>query len=314
MVAVLLTETRVPNMSKYCIQTQGLYKQFGGKLALDSFSLTIGRGGIHAVVGSNGAGKSTLFRLLLGTSTPSAGTASVFGEDSQNLSPNVRAKLGYVNEEHTLPNWMTAQQATDFQRHYYPKWQQGMYDKLIGYFDVDPKQKISSLSRGERAGVNLAIAFAQNPELLILDEPTLGLDIVSKQNFLEAVMFTETNDTTIVYCSHQMDEIERVADRLIVMEKGKLQNNSSPDQFVDRVSYWIADFGELSFGNNKLISLLNVKIIDGQHHIWAIDQGHDFGQVLKKHGAVSVKQSGVGLGRAVNAFLSKNHKISKHIL
>lgn len=301
-------------MPKYCIQTNQLSKRFGDKLALDNFTLTIGRGGIHAVVGSNGAGKSTLFRLLLGTSTPSAGSARVFGEDSKNLSPNVRAKLGYVNEEHTLPNWMTVIQATNFQRHYYPRWNQKMYNTLIGYFDVNPRQKISSLSRGERAGVNLAIAFAQNPELLILDEPTLGLDIVSKQTFLEAVMFTETNDTTIVYCSHQMEEIERVADRLIIMEKGTLQSHSSPEQFVARVSYWIADLNGQAFKTDRLPGFLNSKVIDGQHHIWVVDQNEDFGQILKNNGASSIQQSRIGLGRSINAFLSRNHNMSEHIL
>lgn len=301
-------------MPKYCIQTERLFKKFGDKFALNNFSLTIGRGGVHAIVGSNGAGKSTLFRLLLGTSTPTAGLAHVFGESCQNLSPNTRAKLGYVNEEHTMPNWMTVTQATDFQKYYYPLWDQKMYNSLLGYFDVNPKQKISSLSRGERAGVNLSIAFAQCPELLILDEPTLGLDIVSKQMFLEAVMFTEMNDTTVIYCSHHIDEIERVADRLIIMENGTLQNHSSPDQFTNRVSYWIADFDQQTFVNNDLPGFLNSKLIDGQHHIWAIDQGQKFGQILKNNGASSVQQNNMGLEGSINAFLSKNHNISADTL
>jgi ABC-2 type transport system ATP-binding protein len=104
-------------------------------------------------------------------------------------------------------------------------------------------KKVSGLSRGGRAGFNLSMALVQSPELLILDEPTLGLDVVAKQSFLEALMFTETlNESTIIYCSHQMEEVERVADNLIILEKGQLRNNSAPDVFVERISSWVVSF------------------------------------------------------------------------
>jgi len=292
----------------YCIETEGLTKRFGKKMALKDFTLGIGRGGIHAIVGSNGAGKSTLFRILLGVTTPTRGTASLLGEDSRLLSPAVRGRVGYVNEEHTLPLWMTAQQITNQQRSFYPSWNQAIYDQVIGYFDVDPNQKVSGLSRGERAGLNLSMALAQAPDVLILDEPTLGLDVVARQSFLEALMFTETEaNTTIIYCSHQMEEIERVADRLIIMEKGTLQNNSSPDDFVGRISYWIGDFANGLPAKNTLPGFLTARTIDGQHHILVADQDDTFGQVLKNNGAQTVTKAPVNLERAVNAFLTKNH-------
>ena len=295
-------------MMQHCIETNGLTKRFGKKTALRDFTLSVERGGIHAIVGSNGAGKSTLFRLLLGVATPTNGTARLLGEDSQNLPSQVRGRVGYVNEEHTLPQWMKAKEATALQRSFYPQWNQSIYDSVIGYFDVDPEQKVSGLSRGERAGLNLSMALAQAPDVLILDEPTLGLDVVAKQCFLEALMFTETEgNATIIYCSHQMEEIERVADKLIVMEKGTLQNNSSPEAFVDRVSYWVGDFANGLPDRGKIPGYLSSKSIDGQHHIMVADQGADFGQHLKDVGANAVSQGGVNLEKAVNAFLAKNH-------
>ena len=296
-------------MMRLCIETNGLTKVFGKKKALSDFSLKVSKGGIHAIVGSNGAGKSTLFRILLGVETPTSGTAQLLGENSGNLSTDVRGRVGYVNEEHTLPMWMTARAVTRFQRSFYPLWNQAIYDQVLGYFDVDPNQKVAGLSRGERAGLNLAMSLAQAPELLILDEPTLGLDVVAKQSFLEALMFTETEaNTTIIYCSHQMEEIERVADRLIVMEQGKLVNNSNPDAFVERVSCWVGDFGGKRPMLDQVPGILSVKAIDDQHHILVADQGEDFGQLLKNNGADHVMQTGVNLERAVNAFLAKNHK------
>ena len=291
-----------------CIETNGLTKKFGKKTALRDFDLTVEQGGIHAIVGSNGAGKSTLFRLLLGVTTPTYGSAKLLGVDSQSLTPEVRGKVGYVNEEHTLPGWMTAEAVKKFQQSFYPQWNENIYQSVVGYFDVDPKQKVSGLSRGERAGLNLAMGLAQSPNLLILDEPTLGLDVVARQSFLEAVMFTETEgNTTIIYCSHQMEEIERVADKLIIMEKGVLQNNSSPEAFVARISYWIADFGGKIPARDKIPGFLSARNIDGIHHVMVADQDKSYGSVLTGLGATAVTPNSVNLERAVNAFLTKNH-------
>lgn len=291
-----------------CIETHGLTKRYGKKTALKDFTLEIQQGGIHAIVGSNGAGKSTLFRMLLGITTPTSGSARLLGQDSRMLAPEVRGRVGYVNEEHTLPLWMKARQITAQQKSFYPQWNQSIHDEVIGYFDVDPEQKVAGLSRGERAGLNLAMALAQAPDVLILDEPTLGLDVVARQSFLEALMFTEREaNTTIIYCSHQMEEIERVADQLIVMEKGMLKNNSSPDEFVARVSYWVGDFANGLPAKNTIPGYLTHRTIDGNHHILVADQGDDFGQYLKQNGARTVARNAVNLERAVNAFLTKHH-------
>ena len=290
------------------IETRALSKRYGRKLALDNLDLRIPRGRVHAIVGANGAGKSTLFRILLGFMPPSSGEARILGKDSQQLTPQDRARIGFVNEEHTLPNWMRVSQVTAMQKHQYARWNQQAFDGVIGHYHVLPEQKVGQLSRGERAGFNLALALAQRPELLVLDEPTLGLDVVAKRAFLESLLYSNAaDDCTVIYCSHQMEEIERVADNLIILERGQLKNMSAPEDFTARVSHWVADVPFKGPELHTVPGLLEVQRLDGLHHYLVLDQDAGFERFLRASGARNVQSMPVSLDRAVNAFLAKNH-------
>ena len=292
----------------YVIETRALSKRYGRKLALDNLDLRIPRGRIHAIVGANGAGKSTLFRILMGFMPPTAGEARILGKDSQQLTPADRARIGFVNEEHTLANWMRVSQVAAMQKHQYPRWNQQAYDSVIGHYHVLPEQKVGQLSRGERAGFNLALALAQGPELLVLDEPTLGLDVVAKRAFLESLLYSNAaDDCTVIYCSHQMEEIERVADNLIILERGQLKNMSAPEDFTARVSHWVADVPFKGPQLHTVPGLLEVQRLDGLHHYLVLDQDDGFERFLRESGARNVQSMPVSLDRAVNAFLAKNH-------
>ncbi len=294
--------------SDYVIETRALSKRYGRKLALDQLDLAVPRGRIHAIVGANGAGKSTLFRILLGFMPPTAGEARILGRDSQRLTPDDRSRIGFVNEEHTLAGWMRVAQVSTMQRNLYPRWNQSAFDGVIGHYNVLPEQKISQLSRGERAGFNLALALAQGPELLVLDEPTLGLDVVAKRAFLESLMYSNaTDECTVIYCSHQMEEIERVADNLIILEHGQLRNMSAPEDFCARVTHWVADVPFKGPELRSVPGLLEVQRLDGLHHYLVLDQDDGFEQFLRNNGARNVQSMPVSLDRAVNAFLAKNH-------
>jgi ABC-2 type transport system ATP-binding protein len=194
------------------------------------------------------------------------------------------------------------------QRNLYPRWNQSAFDGVIGHYNVLPEQKISQLSRGERAGFNLALALAQGPELLVLDEPTLGLDVVAKRAFLESLMYSNaTDECTVIYCSHQMEEIERVADNLIILERGQLKNMSAPEDFCARVTHWVADVPFKGPEPRSVPGLLEVQRLDGLHHYLVLDQDDGFEQFLRDSGARNVQSMPVSLDRAVNAFLAKNH-------
>ena len=294
--------------SDYVIETRALSKRYGRKLALDHLDLAIPRGRIHAIVGANGAGKSTLFRILMGFMPPTTGEARILGKDSQSLTPQDRSRIGFVNEEHTLANWMRVSQVTAMQRHQYARWNQQAFDSVIGHYHVLPEQKVGQLSRGERAGFNLALALAQRPELLVLDEPTLGLDVIAKRAFLESLLYSNAaDDCTVIYCSHQMEEIERVADNLIILERGQLRNMSAPEDFTARVSHWVADVPFKGPELHTVPGLLEVQRLDGLHHYLVLDQDEGFERFLRESGARNVQSMPVSLDRAVNAFLAKNH-------
>jgi ABC-2 type transport system ATP-binding protein len=302
-------------MSDYVIDTDALCLRYKGKLALDRLTLRLPRGGIHAFVGANGAGKSSLFRVLLGFEPSTSGTARVLGHDCGRLTPEVRGRIGFVNEEHTLPGWMRVRDLMRMQQRHYERagsrrWNGARYDEVLCHFNVEPGQRVGQLSRGERAGLNLALALAQSPELLILDEPTLGLDVVAKRAFLEALLQSSIDDgSTIVYCSHQMDEIERVADKLVILERGSLRTMSGPDEFCGRVQLWVAEFPFKAPELRDLDGVLQVQQLDGLTHVVTFDQldAAAFEARLKLLGARRVQAMPLGLDRAVNAFLSHGH-------
>jgi ABC-2 type transport system ATP-binding protein len=295
-------------MNDDIIDTDSLVVQYGRKRALNHMTVRLARGGIHAVVGANGAGKSTLFRVLLGFETAQSGSARILGCDSAQLTPALRGRIGFVNEEHTLPGWMRVDEVRAMQRRQYSQWNQERYQEVIRHFNVLPEQKVAQLSRGERAGVNLALALAQSPELLVLDEPTLGLDVVAKRAFLEALMFSSLADaSTIIYCSHQMEEIERIADNLVILERGALRHMSSPSDFCERVQLWVAEFPFREPQLDHLPGVLQVQRIDGLTHFIVFDQRADFGAHLRLLGARSAQCMPVSLDRAVNGFLASSH-------
>jgi ABC-2 type transport system ATP-binding protein len=294
--------------SEFVIETQALSKRFGRKLALDRLELRLPRGGIHALVGANGAGKSTLFRILLGFMAPTAGTARILGRDCGALTPADRGRIGFVNEEHTLPGWATVAAVTRMQRRLYPRWNEAAFAGVLGHYRVLPEQQVAQLSRGERAGLNLALALAQSPELLVLDEPTLGLDVVAKRAFLESLLDNAASDAcTVIYCSHQMEEIERVADNLVILEQGRLMHMSAPDEFRARVMHWVADIPFRGPDPASVPGLLQAQRLDGLQHYLVLDQDEDFAEFLRACGARTVQSMPVSLDRAVNGFLAKNH-------
>ena len=296
------------NPSTPVIETSALTRRFRDKLALDRLDLVIERGGIHALVGANGAGKSTLFRILLGFLAPTSGRATIVGEPCGELGPATRERIGFVNEEHSLPAWMRVEELVSMQRRHYPRFDEALFRSILGHYDVRPKQKVGELSRGERAGLNLALAVAQRPDLLILDEPTLGLDVVAKRAFLEALIASNASGTgTIVYCSHQMEEIERLAEELILLERGRSLAAGSPEELCARVRHWVAEFPFRGPEGAEVPGLLEHRRLESLDHYLVVDQGDAFAEYLRGRGARSVSGMEVSLDRAVNAFLARGH-------
>lgn len=220
-------------MTDMVLETQRLTKYYGSTLALDNMTIKIPRGCICGFVGRNGSGKTTAIKIMLGFLKQTAGSSSLLGCDSQNLTPAIRQRIGYVSEGHRLIRWMTIADAAKFQSTFFPgQWDEEFFTDMIEYFGLSKKQKIKNLSTGERAQVSLALALAPNPELLIMDDPTLGLDAAIRRQFMEGmIQLIMQQGRTIFFSSHILGDVERVADRLLVIDKGVVRADCSLEQF-----------------------------------------------------------------------------------
>ena len=205
------------------IEIKNLSRSFGKTLALDNVSLRVPKGVVVGLVGLNGAGKTTLIKHLLGLLRAQAGSVSVFGTDPSRHPERTLDKVGYLTEEDTLPGWMTVQQLLRFSKPFYPKWDDGYAAELIRSFDISVDKKIRTLSKGQKSRCGLVVALAHHPELLLLDEPSSGLDPVIRQDILSAIIrLIGDSGRTVLFSSHLLDEVQRVCDVIAVMREGKL--------------------------------------------------------------------------------------------
>ena len=204
------------------LELKKLTKRFGRTTALDDVSLEVPPGVICAVLGANGAGKSTAIRLLLGLDAPDSGECSVLGMDSRTHALEIRSRVGYVADQPALYDWMTIDEIGWFAAGFYPTGYQAEFDRLIQKFDLDGNATIAGLSKGMRAKVSLSLSMAHRPELLILDEPTSGLDPLVRREFLESMIDVSASGRSVLLASHQVSEVERVADMVAILLNGKL--------------------------------------------------------------------------------------------
>jgi ABC-2 type transport system ATP-binding protein len=223
-----------PAASNAIIEVQRLTRQFDGKQALNEISLVVPRGGVFGLIGGNGAGKTTLIRHLLGMLKAQSGSVRVFGLDPVENPVGVLGRIGYLSEDRDLPNWMRLYELMRYTQAFYPGWDQEYADELIQAFDLDRKARIKSLSRGQRARAGLLIALAHRPDLLVLDEPSSGLDPVIRRDILGSIIRTIADDgRTVFFSSHLLDEVERVADRVAIIHRGQIMLTSTMDDIKE---------------------------------------------------------------------------------
>jgi ABC-2 type transport system ATP-binding protein len=232
-------------MSDYVIQTKNLTKYFGSKCVVRDLNLNVPRGSIFGFLGRNGSGKTTSLRMMLGLLSPTWGTSTILGHDSQNLPPAARARIGYLAEGHPVFGWMRVNDAEAFQSRFYPKWNRQLFHSVLEFFRVDPVTRARNLSRGERAGLCLAMLLAAEPDVLILDDPAIGLDPVARRSLLESmVLATRKADRTIIFSSHLLADIERMADHIAVLDYSVMRAECSLDMFRSCVQQFVLTFDE----------------------------------------------------------------------
>jgi ABC-2 type transport system ATP-binding protein len=205
------------------VDVKNLSCSFRKVLALDDIDFSIEAGKVYGLVGANGAGKTTLLRHILGLYRPQQGTVSVYGLDPVRHPQSVLQRVGYLSEHRDLPEWMKISELLQYLRAYFPTWDMQYAHKLVETFRLDPGKKISELSQGMRAQTGLIAALAHRPELLILDEPSNGLDAVIRLDIIDAIIRTVAEEgRSVLFSSHLLDEMERTCDHVTMIQDGKI--------------------------------------------------------------------------------------------
>jgi ABC-2 type transport system ATP-binding protein len=217
------------------IETHELSKSFGSKRVVDQLNLSVPKGAVFALLGDNGAGKTTTMRMLTGLLPANSGSAKILGLDCWSAAAALRRRVAYVPEKPRYYEWMTVAEIGWFTAGFHDKDYMTHYQEWTKRFQLDPKARLSNLSKGQYAKVGLALALAIEPEVLILDEPTSGLDLLVRREFLESMVGLAAEGRTILISSHQIAEVERVASHVAFMAHGKLLLVAPLDELKQRI-------------------------------------------------------------------------------
>jgi ABC-2 type transport system ATP-binding protein len=268
------------------VEIDGLSRRFGSTIALDDVSFKAETGRVHGLVGANGAGKTTLIKHVLGLLRPEKGVVRVFGLDPVRDPVAVLRRVGYLSEHRELPEWMRLAELLRYTQAYHPSWDPRYAEQLLEMFGLDPRRKFSDLSQGMRAQAGLVVAVAHRPDLLVLDEPSSGLDVVVRQDILDAIVRTVTEDgRTVIFSSHLLDEVERMCDHVTLMHEGKVAVQGSVDdirgkhrvsqvRFRTRLDVTPSIEGALSIaGDGRSWSIVHTTPLEALRDVVATTQG-----------------------------------------
>jgi len=248
-------------MSDTVIKIENLVKFFDGRCVLDSINLNVPQGCIYGLLGRNGTGKTTIIRILLGLDSPTRGQTYLLGTQSQKLTPKLRGRIGYVAEAHNLIQNYSLARLVKLCKDLSLKWNDKFFNHLIETFRLPMHRRVRELSIGMRAQLNLSLAMAIDPELLILDDPTLGLDTVARRQFLElAVDLLQKDGRTILFSSHILSDVERIADRIGVLVGGKLVVDCPLEELKKRIRKFRLIFPESAPTDLHLTEIINQQI------------------------------------------------------
>ena len=229
------------------IEATGLRKSYGSVEAVGGLSFAVPRGSIYGFLGRNGAGKTTTIKMLLGIARPTSGAGRVLGRpiDDAAESVEIRLRTGVVSEDKGLYDYMTVEQMIRFTRPLFPSWRADVERQFLRSFELPVKRKVRALSKGMRTKLALLLALARGPELLILDEPTEGLDPAMVEELLSTlVRLAAERELTIFFSSHQISEVEQIADRVLILQEGRARVEGALDELKENYRRVNLVFGE----------------------------------------------------------------------
>lgn len=268
------------------IEFRGIVKNYP-RFQLGPLDLTVPRGAIYGLIGPNGAGKSTAIDLIFGLARNDAGQIRVLGFDHRADEVSLKRRAAYVGPDLNFQIWGTVRKAIRFVRGFYPNWDDAYCGELMKAFHLSDSDRVRTLSFGARTKLSLLLALARRPEILILDEPTTGLDAVSRQQvFGELLKAVEDGKRTVLISSHGLSDIERFADHVGMIKKGKLLLEGRMDEVVDRFCF--AEFftsNGTTFQNREGLTIL--KQTENRWHA-LLDQKSSAPDWLQTHGAQQI--------------------------
>jgi ABC-2 type transport system ATP-binding protein len=279
-------------MTELAIEARDLVKRYGSVGAVDGLSLSVPRGAVYALVGRNGSGKTTTIRMLLDLSLPDAGTARVLGMDCHAERVKVLERVGYVSDRPLLGGW-TGDQLVRFNRGFYPRWSDELVVRYVRVFDIPMKQKFRNLSRGNQTKMWLMLALAQQPDVLVLDEPTAGLDpVVTDQLLRVLVEDVAAEGRTVFMSSHHLSEIERIADWVGMIDKGKLLLEAPMEELRARFRrIQVAGVAEMAMP----VAAMRVRRSGASTEYVVRDGAEEFVDALERGGATVIQSSPMNL-------------------
>jgi len=248
-------------MNESVVEIENLVKYFDGRYVLDGINLKVPRGCIYGLLGRNASGKTTTIRILLGHEPATRGRTFLLGAESTSLSAKVHSRIGYVAEGHNLIQNYKVGRVVKLCKDLSSRWNNKFFKHLIETFRLPMDRRVRELSIGMRAQLNLSLAMAIDPELLILDDPTLGMDTVVRRQFLElAIDVIQQQGRTILFCSHILSDVERIADRIGILTAGKLVVDCPLEELKERIKKLRVIFSQSAPENLHLTEIINQQV------------------------------------------------------
>jgi ABC-2 type transport system ATP-binding protein len=268
-------------MSPNVIETDALTKHYGSFEAVRGLSLHVETGSITGFLGQNGAGKSSTIRMLLGMMRPTSGGGRVLGHDITDPAASVemRERIAYVAEDKRLYDYMSVGQLIEFTRPFYPTWSREVERELLDEFRLPLERPIKKLSKGMRTQTALLVAFARGADLLILDEPTEGLDPVVTEKVLQLVVRAAADGTSVFFSSHQIAEVEQVADRVLMIDRGKLVLDTTMDAVKETFRRIRAVYAEPR--ETGVRALRGVRSVDVDGRLVSVMASHNVDEIVR---------------------------------
>jgi ABC-2 type transport system ATP-binding protein len=261
-------------MTQAAVEIRDLRFSYGKKHVLTGVNLDVPKGSIFGFLGRNGAGKTTLIKTLLGLQKPEGGRGTILGLDCFNDAMAIRKRIGYMAEDQQMYGWMTVGQIIQWVAGFYPNWDTAFTDKLADMLRLTKTTKVKALSKGQNSSLALLLALGHHPELVILDDPTLGLDPIARKDFLRHVIdLLQSNGVTVFFSSHLLYEIEPVADHIAILDEGVIRKTGKTESLRESIRKFIltpkpnADF-------SKIDGVLDV-YDDGKTHAVTMEDCND---------------------------------------